>query len=129
MYKEEGDKSFIKKLSTKYKKLICEPQLSRLLISKDKLKKDDLIIKGYIDHTSCMIMKSDKNDDLCIMKIPSSFYNYFVGKNGVMKVKHENMFNISITEMDNFLIKVEGDNKKKFKKYVLDKIYNLIKIP
>jgi hypothetical protein len=129
MYKEEDDKSFIKNLSTKYKKLIYDIQLSRLLISKNKLKKDDLIITGYIDHTSSMIMRSDKDEDLCIMKIPPSFYNYFVGKNGVMKIKHENMFNISITEMDNNFIRVEGENKKRFKKYVLDKIYNLIKIP
>lgn len=127
MFKEENYISVVRNLKTKYKQIICNTKSNRILINKENLKSTDILIKGYVDHTSAMIFKNISDENICIMKIPKSFYNYFIGKNGVMKVKHENMFQIKITEMNNYLIKVDGEDKLIFKKYVLDKIYNYIK--
>ncbi|WUR02433.1 uncharacterized protein VNE69_01370 [Vairimorpha necatrix] len=126
MYVEENEESFLRNLSLVYKEIIHQDYKKRVLLSKTHNIPENIIIKGYIDDTSIMVYRNEKELDIMILEIPKSFYNYFIGKSGVMKIKHEKVFNISIEEISDQKIKVDGEGKYKFKKYVLDKIYNHI---
>lgn len=126
MYVEENEESFINNLSTLYKNIVHKKEKRRILVSKPSNFSDSSVCKGYVDDTSVMLYKYESDKNICILEIPANFYNCFIGKNGVMKIKNEKLFDIQITIFSSSKIIVEGKGKKEFSKYVLDKIYNYI---
>lgn len=126
-YYEKDENSFLKNLKLNYKDLIQgKIEERKVLISKKNLK-DDKLCYDYKDETSCIVYKKEEYENICILDIPTSFYYYFIGKSGVMKIKYEYEYCVNITEISSdreiFTILVDGIGKEKFKYFVLDLIF------
>ncbi|EQB60450.1 hypothetical protein NAPIS_ORF01994 [Vairimorpha apis BRL 01] len=108
------------------KACILKSNEKKILISKKNIK-NDIICYDYKDETSCLVIRKEEYKNICILDIPKSFYFYFIGKSGVMKLKYEYEYNVDITEIstdsENFTILVDGNGKEKFRIFVLDLIY------
>lgn len=127
IYNEKNEISFLKNLSSIYTNLIRgNVEEKKILISKKNIK-NDIICYDYKDETSCLVIRKEEYKNICILDIPKSFYFYFIGKSGVMKLKYEYEYNVDITEIstdsENFTILVDGNGKEKFRIFVLDLIY------